>query len=287
MIRPSGETIDFDFSLTPVVNSEGEVIFLVPEGRDISELKRAQLALIQSEKLAAVGRLATSIAHEINNPLEAVTNLLYLARSRPLPPDVDEYLKTADHELGRVSVIASSTLRFHKQASLPQPVEVADLFSTVLTIYEGKLRNSNISVEVSHRTQDVIICFAGDVRQVLNNLIGNAIDAMSKRGGRLLVRTHISRDWPTSRKGIVLTIADSGSGIARENMKRIFEPFFTTKGIGGTGLGIWISKEVVSRHKGTLKVRSADAPNYSGTVFRFFLPFSMSDQDNPVIDDRA
>jgi PAS domain S-box-containing protein len=279
LIRPSGETVNFDFSLTPVFDSEGRVIYLIPEGRDISELKRAEFALLQSEKLAAVGRLATSIAHEINNPLEAVTNLLYLARNRAVPPEVDEYLKAADYELRRVSVIANQTLRFHKQASSPQPIEAADLFTTVLSIYEGRLRNSNISVEISHRTQEAVVCFSGDVRQVLNNLIGNAIDAMS-RGGRLIIRSNASTDWTTNRKGIVLTVADSGSGIAREHMERIFEPFFTTKGIGGTGLGLWVSKEVVSRHRGALRVRSSDAPNCSGTVFRFFLPFSLSDQDS-------
>jgi PAS domain S-box-containing protein len=274
LIRPNGETIHFDFSLTPVVDSEGKVIYLVPEGRDISELKRAELALMQSEKLAAVGRLASSIAHEINNPLEAVTNLLFLARNHSSSPETAEYLKSADHELRRVSVIANQTLRFHRQASSPQPVQPVDLFSTVLSIYEGKLRNSNISVEISHSTQEAIVCFAGDIRQVLNNLVGNAIDAMNKQGGRLLIRSVVSTDWQTNRKGIVFTVADNGYGIAQKDLPQIFEPFFTTKGIGGTGLGLWVSKEVVTRHKGTLRVRSRNAPNCSGTVFRFFLPFS-------------
>ena len=274
LIRPTGETIHFDFSLTPVVDSEDKVIYLVPEGRDISELKRAELALMQSEKLAAVGRLASSIAHEINNPLEAVTNLLFLARNHVTSPETAAYLRSADHELRRVSVIANQTLRFHRQASSPQPIHSSDLFSTVISIYEGKLRDANISVEISHSTKEPIVCFAGDVRQVLNNLVGNAIDAMSKQGGRLFIRSSVSTDWTTSRKGIVFTVADTGSGIAQKNLERIFEPFFTTKGIGGTGLGLWVSKEVVSRHNGTLQVRSADVPNCSGTVFRFFLPLS-------------
>lgn len=272
--RPSGETVDFDFSLTPVFGSGGEVIYLVPESRDISELKRAERALIQSEKLAAVGRLATSIAHEINNPLEAVTNLLYLAQDHAILPEVSEYLKSADQELRRVSAIANQTLRFHRQSSNPQPVQAADLFSTVLSIYEGRLRNSNISVEVSHRAHEPIVCFDGDVRQVLNNLVGNAIDSMSNREGRLIIRSQVATDWPTSRRGIVFTVADTGNGIARKDLQRIFEPFFTTKGIGGTGLGLWVSREVVSRHNGTLKVRSSDVSKRAGTVFRFFLPFA-------------
>jgi PAS domain S-box-containing protein len=274
LIRPNGETMHFDFSLTPVLNSDGEVIYIVPEGRDISDLKRAQDALLQSEKLAAVGRLASSIAHEINNPLEAVTNLLYLARYHSQSLETEKYLKMADQELRRVSVIANQTLRFHRQASNPQPISAGDLFSTVLSIYEGKLRNSNITVEAKHRTEQPIVCFEGDVRQVLNNLVGNAIDAMNQGGGRLFVRSHASTHWPSGRKGIVFTVADNGSGINSEDLHRIFEPFFTTKGIGGTGLGLWVSKEVVARHKGNLTARSSRNSNHSGTIFRFFLPFA-------------
>jgi len=274
LVRPNGETVHFDVSLTPVFNSDGEVIYLVPEGRDISDLKLAQSALIQSEKLAAVGRLASSIAHEINNPLEAVTNLLYLARYHSQSSETERYLKMADQELRRVSVIANQTLRFHRQASSPQPISPVDLFSTVLSIYEGKLRNSDITVDVNHHTQQPIVCFEGDVRQVLNNLVGNAIDAMNHGGGRLFVRSHASTHWPTGRKGVVFTVADNGCGINAEDLQRIFEPFFTTKGIGGTGLGLWVSKEVVTRHGGTLTVRSSLNSNYTGTIFRFFLPFA-------------
>jgi PAS domain S-box-containing protein len=273
LIRPTGETVYFDFSLIPVRDSDGKVIYLVPEARDITDLKQAQGALVQSEKLAAVGRLASSIAHEINNPLEAVTNLLYLARYHSHSPETEKYLHMADQELRRVSVIANQTLRFHRQAASPEPIGASELFSTVLSIYEGKLRNSGITVEVSHRTHEPIVCFAGDVRQVLNNLVGNAIDAMS-HGGRLLIRSHASTDGSTNRRGIVLTVADTGSGIDTEDLKRIFEPFFTTKGISGTGLGLWVSKEVVTRHKGTLTVRSSRNSSHSGTVFRFFLPFA-------------
>ncbi len=272
VIQASGEVIPFDFALTPVFDSDGKVIFLVPEGRDITQLKQAERALVQSEKLAAVGRLASSIAHEINNPLEAVTNLLYLARHLTDSPEVEEYLATADHELRRVSAIANQTLRFHKQTSSPQPIHAEDMFSTVLSIYEGKLRNSNISVELLHRTKEPIVCFAGDVRQVLSNLVGNAIDAMPQ-GGRLLMRTNTTTDWETNRKGIVFTVADTGNGISPEDQKKIFEAFFTTKGFGGTGLGLWVSQEVVERHEGTLRVRSSQALSHSGSVFRFFLPF--------------
>jgi signal transduction histidine kinase len=227
------------------------------------------MALLQSEKLAAVGRLASSIAHEINNPLEAVTNLLYLARTTAMSAEAKEYLDTADHELRRISAIASQTLRFHRQATSPQAVEASELFESVLGIFDRRMKNLNIRVEEDYRATQPIVCFEGDVRQVLNNLVGNAIDAMSD-GGRLLMRSHDATDWKTKRKGIVLTVADTGCGMSRETVGRIYEPFFTTKGIAGTGLGLWVSSEVVSRHKGSLQVRSKSG---AGTVFRLFLPY--------------
>jgi PAS domain S-box-containing protein len=269
LLRPNGETITFAFSLEPVFGPDGKVEFIVPEGRDISDLKQAQMALMRSEKLAAVGRLASSIAHEINNPLEAVTNLLYLARSMAMSPEAQEYLDTADHELRRISAIASQTLRFHRQATSPQAVAAGELFASVLGIFDRRMKNLNIRVEADYRATQAVVCFEGDVRQVLNNLVGNALDAMGE-GGRLLVRSHDATDWKTKRKGMVLTVADTGAGMSRETMGRIYEPFFTTKGIAGTGLGLWVSSEVVGRHKGSLQVRSKSG---AGTVFRLFLPY--------------
>ncbi len=270
--RPSGEVITFDFSLAPVRNANGEVVFLVPEGRDITEVKRTEFALLQSEKLAAVGRLASSIAHEINNPLESVTNLIFLARNHAIVPEAKKYLDMADQELRRVAVIANQTLRFHKQASRPRAIHADDLFSTVISIYEGKLKNSNVSIEKRYRAVQPVVCFEGDVRQVLNNLVSNALDAMNT-GGRLILRSREATEWSTGRKGLVLTIADNGSGMSPEVASQIFEPFFTTKGIAGTGLGLWVSKEVVDRHNGTLRLRSSRKEGQSGTVFTLFLPF--------------
>lgn len=271
LARPSGEVVVFDFSLTPVRDAQGEVVFLVPEGRDITELKRAEAALLQSEKLAAVGRLASSIAHEINNPLEAVMNLIFLARRYAKVPEAQQYLDAADAEIRRVSIIANQTLRFHKQASNPQAVSCEELFDSVLGIYEGKLRNSDIRVEQRLRTKRPLVCFEGDIRQVLNNLVGNAVDAM-RAGGRLLMRSREGRQWSTGRRGMVLTVADTGEGIGEAAKGRIFEAFFTTKGIAGTGLGLWVSQEIVTRHSGSLRVRSSERAGRSGTVFTLFLP---------------
>jgi len=271
LIRSNGDTLLFDFSLTPVRDANGAVVFLVPEARDITAVKRTEAALLQSEKLAAVGRLASSIAHEINNPLESVMNLIYLARHAP-PADAERYLEIADQEIRRVSIIANQTLRFHKQASKPQAATSADLFSTVMSIYEGRLHTARVRVEKRFRTDQPVICFQGDVRQVLNNLVANALEAMPL-GGRLLIRSRKGQDWKTKRPGLVLTIADNGTGINPAAQKHIFDAFFTTKGTAGNGLGLWVCQEIVDRHHGKLRVRSTQRPGRNGTTFTFFLPF--------------
>lgn len=269
--RPDGEAVVFDFLLTPVRDDTGGIGFLVPEGRDITEEKRTESALLQSEKLASVGRLASSIAHEINNPLESVMNLIYLARHAP-PAESERYLDLADQEIRRVSLIANQTLRFHKQAAKPQAVTAADLFSTVMSIYEGRLRNAHVKVEKRFSTDGSVMCYPGDVRQVLNNLVANALEAMPF-GGRLLIRGRAGRDWKTGRPGLVMTIADNGAGIPPEVRKRIFDAFFTTKGTAGNGLGLWVCEEIVQRHQGKLRVRSTQRPKRKGTTFALFLPF--------------
>ena len=246
---------------------------IVTFSRDISELKRSTAALMQTEKLAAVGRLAASIAHEINNPLESVTNLLYLARRSRDVEEMQSYLETAERELRRVSVISNQTLRFYKQSTDATSVTCLELFSGVLSIYQGRLVNSRIRVEKRKRACHPVECFEGEIRQVLSNLVGNAIDAMHPEGGRMLLRSRDAHNWKTDQKGVTLTVADTGHGMSSQVLQKVFEAFYTTKGIGGTGLGLWVSKEIVDRHNGTLRVRSSRRKGHSGTVFALFLPF--------------
>lgn len=246
---------------------------IVTFSRDITEKKKTVEALLQTEKLAAVGRMAASIAHEINNPLESVTNLLYLARRTEDLDELQEYLEIAERELRRVSVITNQTLRFYKQSSHSTEVTCEDLFDTVLLIYQGRIVNSRVQVQKRKRAQRPIDCFDGEIRQVLNNLVGNAIDAMHPAGGRLLVRSRESTSWATGERGLTLTVADTGHGMHPHVVRKIFEAFYTTKGIGGTGLGLWVSREIVDRHKGTLRVRTCQEEGRSGTVFALFLPF--------------
>lgn len=259
-------------------SNDGIIIFF----RDVTQQKRATASLLQTEKLAAVGRLASSIAHEINNPLESVTNLIYLARTHAENADTQKFLETAEQELRRVSIIANQTLRFHKQASRPQSIGCAELFSTVLDIYQGKLKNSNIQIEKRKCAHQPVVCFEGEIRQVLNNLVGNAIDAMPT-GGRLLVRSRDGTDWKTGRPGLILTVADTGSGMDPQTRARAFEAFFTTKGESGTGLGLWVSEKIVKRHHGVLRVRSSRREGHKGTAITLFLPWDgmTVDGDSP------
>jgi PAS domain S-box-containing protein len=262
-----------DFVYQPRREADSTISGIIVLGVDVTESKRAELALMQTEKLAAVGRLASSIAHEINNPLESVTNLLYLARETAVNPETKEYLSIADRELRRVAVIANQTLRFHKQSSKPQWITCEDLIGSAISVYQGRLVNSNVEVERRKRAKLPVLCFEGEIRQVLSNLIINAIDAMHPHGGLLLIRSREGTDWQAGRKGLILTVADTGSGMSSDTATKIFEPFFTTKEIGGTGLGLWVSHEIVQRHGGILAVRSSQRPNHSGTVFTLFLPF--------------
>jgi signal transduction histidine kinase len=262
-----------DFVYQPLRESDDAVSGIIVLGVDVTDRKRAQDVLLQTEKLAAVGRLASSIAHEINNPLESVTNLLYLAQRTAVNPVTREYLTTAEMELRRMSSITSQTLRFHRQRSSPAPAQPGILLENALSIYQGRLINSRIDISTRIRASRPVVCFEGEIRQVLNNLVGNAIDAMAASGGRLLLRSREGTDWASGASGILFTVADTGSGMSPETVKRIFEPFFTTKGLSGTGLGLWISHDIVQRHHGKLKLRSTSKLGQSGTVFTLFLPF--------------
>ena len=276
--RP-GEYRFWNVNYFPVYNADGSIQAITAASLEITQQKKAEAALIQSEKLAAVGRLASSISHEINNPLEAITNLLYLINlSGELPESLKPYVRTAQDELGRVSQIVTQTLRFHRQAVRATRVSAADLVDSVLMLYQGRLANSNIKVDARYTTSKTLLCFESDMRQVLNNLIANAIDAMRQRGGRLVVRAHETTyrlaSGARERQGIRITIADTGHGIPKAARAHVFEPFYTTKDLNGTGLGLWISAGIVNRHQGRLSFRSTEHAVHHGTVFSLFLPWA-------------
>ena len=273
LVTRPGEYRYWTVSYFPVLAADGTVQAITAASLEVTQQKKAELALVESEKLAAVGRLAASIAHEINNPLESVTNLLYLASLSAELSQVRDYLETAQRELRRVAAITSQTLRFHKQATKPQAVTATELLGSVVSLYQGRLVNAGVQIEERHRGTETVRCFEGEIRQVLSNLISNAIDAVGAEGGRLLLRTRSGTDWSTGRRGVIFTVADSGTGMPTSVLRRVFEPFYTTKGVTGTGLGLWVSQEIVRRHQGALHVRSSQRPHGSGSVFSMFLPF--------------
>jgi len=242
---------------------------------DASDRKRSEEALRRTEKLAATGRLAASIAHEINNPLEAITNLLFLLRTFcRLDETAANYLEMAEHEAKRIAEITQQTLRFYRQSTLPSRANLGELLDSVLSLYNGRMNTLNIQVQREYDAALDLFCFAGELRQVFANLVGNALDA-SSAAGRLVIRARRSRHWKNpSQTGVRFAVADTGTGMEPEVRERAFEAFFTTKELTGTGLGLWVSHEIVVKHHGLVHLRSrtALAGQPSGTVFQIFIP---------------
>lgn len=265
--------------LYPIHTEEEQVRWVGAVLVDTTERHQAEEALRKSEKLAAAGRLAASIAHEINNPLEAVTNLLYLIRQANLDEDSSRFVEMAQHEVARVSEIAQQTLRFYRQSTLPSQAKLSELMDSVLALHQGRLISLQIKVVREYDEANTLFCFAGEVRQLFTNLVTNAVDAMMPKGGRLIVRiraAHSSKD--PEQCGMLVTIADTGCGIDGERLPHIFEPFYTTKEATGTGLGLWVSAQILRKHRAAIRVRSYPASpqgngKIQGTVFRIFFPF--------------
>ncbi len=262
-------------STYPIRTTANQVRWVGVIVQDITQRKRGEEALRKSEKLAATGRLAASIAHEVNNPLEAITNLLYLLRNFC---DLDEvalnYVTMAEREGKRIAEIAQQTLRFYRQSTSPHRAKMSELLDSILDLYQSRLQALNIKLERRYDSELDLFCFAGEIRQVLANLVGNAVDATSA-GGRLVVKARQSRSWAfPDLRGIRITVADTGLGMEDDVRDRVFEAFFTTKEATGTGLGLWVSHEIILKHRGIVHVRSRPGgmEHPSGTVFQIFLP---------------
>ncbi|HET7442781.1 MAG TPA: ATP-binding protein [Terriglobales bacterium] len=241
--------------------------------QDMTERKTAEDTLRRSEKLATAGRLAATMAHEINNPLEGITNLLYLLRhNSSLDQKARQHVEMADQELARLSHLTRQSLGFYRDHSAPSPVDLQQMMDEVLSIHQRRLNGRNIAVEKQYGSGAVINGIGGELRQVMLNLVLNAIDAMPENG-RLTVRVRNTRAWNDSeRPGVRFSIADNGSGIGKQHLSHLFEPFYTTKKDVGTGLGLWISHELVAKHSGWIRVRSSTDAANQGTVFSVFIP---------------
>jgi signal transduction histidine kinase len=254
---------------------EGIIVY----ARDTTEARKAEQVLRRSEQLAASGRLAASIAHEINNPLEAVTNLLFLAKmDQALTVDTRKLVELADNELRRLSHIAARSLKFYRQRTAPALAQMEELLEAVIFFHEREIERRSIDLDRRYRKVPPVLCLPGEIQQVLTNLLGNALEALSQ-GGRLVVAVRSAKDR-AGRAGVAVTVADNGYGMEPETLKRLFHPFITTKGESGTGLGLWVSKGILDNHQGTIAVRSRPG---QGTVFRFFLPLDTTAIAVPVI----
>jgi len=239
---------------------------------DVTDRLRSEAALRQTEKLAAAGRLAASLAHEINKPLEAVTNLLYLVSGdERLHAETKGYVELAEEELKRVTEITTHMLRFHRQSTFAEDVDLVENLQSVLILYKGRIEQAHIVV-MKRFSDDVFLKgHSGELRQVFANLVGNAVDA-TRLGGTLYLRLRYTRDPENNRSGVRVTIADTGSGMNGAVLSRMFEPFFTTKSATGTGLGLWVSLDLIKKHGGKVRVRSSDHFLHHGTVFSLFFP---------------
>jgi PAS domain S-box-containing protein len=268
-MRKDGASLPVLLSVSPLRDRYGSIVGSSAIVRDLSGEKQSEEAIRRTEKLATAGRLAASIAHEINNPLESVVNLLYLARHDP--GNASEYLMLAEREVGRVARLSQQALGFVRDAPAATTMDPALITDEVLQLFSTKLEGLSIQVMRRYRGRFEIMGFPGELRQLLANLLTNAADAMPG-GGCLRVRVAPGHDWTNGREGVRIAVADTGTGIARQNLQKIFEPFYTTKKDAGTGLGLWVSLGIVEKHRGTMRVRSRCEGGHTGTVFFIFLP---------------
>jgi PAS domain S-box-containing protein len=263
-LHPDGSTYWIAGRGTVEYSTTGEPLRMAGMCMDISGRKRTEEALRKTEKLAAAGRLAATIAHEINNPLEAVTNLLYLARAEHSVESSRILIDMADRELQRVGHITRQTLGFYRQTSAPVMFELGDLLKSVVDVFQGKLSSREISAKVQVESPVHLYGAAGELRQVFANLLSNAIDASP-------AKSEVTIRVKETGSGAQVTIADRGAGIPEAARAQIFEPFFTTKKDVGTGLGLWISKQILENYGGAIRFRTCNGVGRSGTVFVVYL----------------
>ncbi len=256
--------------------TNGTASTILEINRDITSKLLTEEALRKAERLAAMGRVAGIIAHEINNPLEAIINAFYLLRDHPsLDQEARNYANLGEQELLRVAHIVRQTLGFYRESQHPTSVSVTEVLDSVLELQSRYLQLNRIQVEKLYGTDPSVFGFPVELKQVFLNLIGNAVQAMPE-GGRLRIRIHEHTDPRTRVRGIAVSLCDTGSGISRDVAKRLFEPFFSTKAAKGTGLGLWISKGIVQKHEGAIHFRSFRTPSGCATCFRVFLPEHVS-----------
>jgi PAS domain S-box-containing protein len=262
----------------PIRDASGRVVRWFGTNTDITDRKRAEDALVKSERLAAMGRLAGIIAHEINNPLEAISNAVYLLQDHSsLDEEARFYTQLANKEIARLSHITKQTLSFYRESHQPVTVSLSEVLDNVIELQSRRLQLNNITVDKRYRIPGTIQGFPGELKQVFLNIIGNAVQAMPE-GGRLRIQLFLSKERRTGRQGVRVSIHDTGMGIRAEHARQIFEPFFTTKETKGTGIGLWISKGIIQKYDGNIRFRSMRLKEGHGTCFSVFIPAVVATQ---------
>jgi PAS domain S-box-containing protein len=274
-VRKNGERVDVSLTVSPLRDPLGRIFGAAKIARDITERKKAERTLLTTERLAAVGRLAATIAHEINNPLEAVTNLVFLAKMANPPSEVLAFLTAAEEQLICVSHLTRQALGFYRESSGTRRMWPSEIINSVISVFAARARNRGIELKTEIDDSREIYAVPGEIRQVLANLVSNSIDAMHGPG-RIRIRVSSTSRWSTGHEsGIRITVADTGSGISEETRRHVFEPFFTTKRDVGTGLGLWVCKSIVDNHHGTIQIHSSATPENSWTAVSVFLPLNL------------
>jgi two-component system CheB/CheR fusion protein len=275
-LTKSGRRIHVSLTISPVKDATGRVIGAAKVARDITERKNTEEALRRAEKLAATGQLAATIAHEINNPMQALTNLLsLLSYKSSLDEDTRRVLSLAEAEVNRMAHITRQMLSFYRESSVPVRTKISEIMEDILVLFVTRLRSNHIRVERRYEFAEEIEAFPIELRQLFANLLANAMEAIGK-GGQIHLHVVPAHEWSNlQRRGVRVVIADNGPGISRDLRKRLFEPFFTTKAEKGTGLGLWVARGIVAKHGGSIRWRSSTRPGRSGTVFSVFLPITI------------
>jgi len=270
--RRDGQYVWFLHRAQPLLRADGRVREWIGTSTDIAIQKRAEESLRLAEKLAVASQLASAISHEINSPLESLTNLLYLMETDPSEGSAREYLHLAQEQVARLSEVATHALRFHRQSTRPTARRLAETLDTLLNLSRQRIEAKLIVVRREYEPDAVLECRIGEMRQALGNLVSNSVEALAPRG-LLWVKVRRAIEWSGRRReGVMVTIADTGAGIAPADLPRIFDPFFTTKGAASSGLGLWLTRDIVDRHQGRIWVRSSQRPGRTGTAMVLFFP---------------